>query len=265
MHATEAMVLSRWPLMTDNRGPGTKKGDGEHRMRRDFNGIKVLAVDLIGTLAERVGMTFADRASQHLAKNGCTLTPAAFRGLFRKRYLEYSLGNYAGDQEFYSVLCADLSQEACQPWIEALTDIWLQCSPAFDDAQPFLEQASRTHRLILSSNYVGDWARRLLASNHWEKYFQALVVSSECRFRKPSKQFFLEVLKVSGVTCPNEILVIGDSLVNDVYGAACAGLHAVLLDRKTETGNHNFPETVPRVYSLDELVQSMLGKQFVSR
>src|SRR5215469_14586258 len=149
-------------------------------MRRDFNGVKVLAVDLIGTLAKRVGMTFTDRASQHLAKNGCDITPAGLRRLFQKQYWEYSLGNYAGDREFYSVLSADLSCEACPASLEALTDIWLQCSPAFDDAQPFLEQASRTHRLILSSNYVGDWARRLLASNHWEKYFQALVVSSDC-------------------------------------------------------------------------------------
>ena len=234
-------------------------------MRLELNGIKVLAVDLIGTLAERVGMTFAGRGSEHLAKNGYDIAPARLRSLYRKRYLEYTLGNYASDREFYSVLSADLSCEGQQPWLEALTDIWLQCSPAFDDAQPFLEQASRTHRLILSSNYVGEWARRLLADNHWEEYFQGLVVSSECRFRKPSRHFFLELLRVSGVTSPDEILVIGDSLVNDVYGAACAGLHAVLVDRNTEAGKREFPEKVPCVRSLDELMQCMTNKQLVSR
>jgi HAD superfamily hydrolase (TIGR01549 family) len=234
-------------------------------MRLELNVIKVLAVDLIGTLAKRVGATFADRGSEHLAKNGRDIAPAKLRALYRKRYLEYSLGNYASDREFYSVLSADLSGEAWQPWLETLTDIWLQCSPAFDDAQPFLEQASRTHRLILSSNYVGEWARRLLTDNHWEEYFKALVVSSECRFRKPSRRFFLELLKVSGVMSPDEILVIGDSLVNDVYGAASAGLHAVLLDRNTEPSKHEFPGRVPCVQSLDELMQCMTNKQFVSR
>ncbi len=234
-------------------------------MRLELSGIKVLAVDLIGTLAKKVGATFADRGSEHLAKNGCDIAPARLRALYRKRYLEYSLGNYASDREFYSVLSADLSCEAWQPWLETLTDIWLQCSPAFDDAQPFLEQASRTHTLILSSNYVGGWARRLLADNHWEEYFKALVVSSECRFRKPSRRFFLELLKVSGVTSPNEILVIGDSLVNDVYGAACAGLHAVLLNRNTEASKHEFTEGIPCVQSLDELMQCMTNKQLVSR
>jgi FMN phosphatase YigB (HAD superfamily) len=234
-------------------------------MRLELNGVKVLAVDLIGTLAKRVGMTFAGCASEYLAKNGCEIAPAKFRALYRKRYLEYSMGNYASDAEFCSVLAADLSCGPSQPWLGALTDIWLQCSPAFDDAHPFLEQVRRTHRLILSSNYVGDWARRLLARNHWEEYFEALVVSSECRFRKPSRQFFLELLKVSGVTSPDEILVIGDSLVNDVYGAACAGHRAVLVDRNTEASKREFPETVSCVQSLDELMQCMTDAQLVSR
>lgn len=232
-------------------------------MRIDSKGVKVLAVDLIGTLAERVGMTFADRASQHLAKNGYDIKPAAFRGLFRKRYLEYSLGNYAGDREFYSVLSADLSCEARQPFLDDLADIWLQCSPPFDDAQPFLEQTSRAYRLILSSNYVGDWARRLLATNHWEQYFQALVVSSECRFRKPSRGFFLELLKVSGVTYPRDVLVIGDSLVNDVHGAASVGLQAVLVDRNSAP-TKRFQETAACVRSLDELMQFLTSRQLVS-
>jgi hypothetical protein len=66
-----------------------------------LDGIKVLAVDLIGTLARKVGMTFAVRASEYLAKNGYDIAPARFRALYRKRYLEYSMGNYASDPEFY--------------------------------------------------------------------------------------------------------------------------------------------------------------------
>lgn len=233
-------------------------------MRPELDGIKVLAVDLIGTLAKKVGMTFAIRASEYLAENGYDIAPSKFRALYRKRYLEYSIGNYASDQEFYSVLSADLSGEAWLPWLETLTDMWIQCSPAFDDAQPFLEQASRSHRLILSSNYVGQWARRMLVNNHWEEYFQTLVVSSECRFRKPSRHFFLEVLKISGVTFPDQILVIGDSLADDVYGAARAGLQAVLMDRNTEAGKRELQETVPSVQSFDELVQRLTSKQLVS-
>jgi FMN phosphatase YigB (HAD superfamily) len=234
-------------------------------MRLELDDIKVVAVDLIGTLARKVGMTFVVQASEYLAKNGCDIAPAKFRSLFRKRYLEYSMGNYPNDREFYAVLSADLSGVASQPCLENLTDMWIDCSPAFDDAQHFLEQASRTHRLILSSNYVGEWARRMLANNHWQEYFQAVVVSSECRFRKPSRHFFLELMRASGVESPDVILVIGDSLANDVYAATGAGLRAVLIDRSAEVGDPELPKTVPFVRSLDELVQCLTSKQLVAR
>jgi HAD superfamily hydrolase (TIGR01549 family) len=234
-------------------------------MRPDLDGIKVLAVDLMGTLVNKADKAFAVHGSQYLADHGHDISPARFRTFFRKRYLEYSMGNYPSDREFYTVLSADLSSEGPQPWLEALTGIRIQCSPPFDDAQPFLEQASRTHRLILSSNHVGEWARRTLVENHWGNYFQGLVVSSECRFRKPSRHFFLELLKVSGVACPDEILVIGDSLVDDVYGAARAGLQAVLMDRNPEAPRREFREAAPSVQSLDELAQRLTGEQLVWR
>ena len=234
-------------------------------MRLDLDDIKVLAVDLIGTLVNKADKTFAVRGSEYLAANGYDISPAKFRTLYRRRYLEYSMGNYESDREFYSVLSADLSSDGPQPWLEALTEIRIQCSPAFDDAQPFLEQASRTHRLVLSSNYVGEWACRMLVNNHWREYFQALVVSSECRFRKPSRYFFLELLRASGVKSPDEILVIGDSLTNDVYGSARAGLRAVLMDRNTEGRELEFPKTVPSVQSLEELMRCLTGKQLVAR
>lgn len=234
-------------------------------MRLELDDITVLAVDLIGTLAKKVGMTFAVRASEYLAKNGYDIPAAKFRSLFRKRYLEYSMGNYTNDAEFYSVLSADLSGQASRGCLEALTEMWIECSPALDDAQRFLEQAGRTHRLILSSNYVGEWARRMLCNNHWQEYFQALVVSSECRFRKPSRHFFLELMRASGVKSPAEILVIGDSLANDVYAATREGLRAVLIDRSAEAGEPELPKTVPFVRSLDELAQCLTSKQLVAR
>jgi FMN phosphatase YigB (HAD superfamily) len=233
-------------------------------MKLELDGIKVLAVDLIGTLANKADKTFAVRGSQYLAENGYDISPARFRTLYRKRYLEYSMGNYGSDHEFYSVFSADLSCDGPQPWLEALTDIRIQCSPAFDDAQPFLEQASRTHRLILSSNYVGQWARRMLVNNHWEDYFQGLVVSSACRFRKPSRHFFLELLEVSAVTSPYEVLVIGDSPTNDVYGAARAGLQALLMDRNAEARKCEFPKRVPSVHSLGELLRRLTGQSLVA-
>jgi FMN phosphatase YigB (HAD superfamily) len=104
----------------------------------------------------------------------------------------------------------------------------------------------------------------MLVNNHWEEYFQRLVVSSECRFRKPSRHFFHELLRVSEVTSPDQILVIGDSLTDDVYGATRAGLRAVLMDRNPEAPARQFPQTVLSVQSLDEVTRRLTSKEFVS-
>ncbi len=232
-------------------------------MTPEFAGIKVLAVDLVGTLTKRVNKTFAARGSEHLARNGYKIEPATFRRLFRNRYVEYTMGNYASDREFYSALAFDLSIEEWDPWLQNLTDLWTGYNTPFGDAQPFLEQVTRTHRLILSSNYVAEWADRVIAAAHWEGNFHRRVISSECRFRKPSRQFFRELLKVSGVNCPEEVLVIGDSLANDVYGATHAGLRAVLVARSAKARKSEYPETVPRVQSLHDLVPCLTGEQAV--
>jgi HAD superfamily hydrolase (TIGR01549 family) len=164
------------------------------------------------------------------------------------------MGNYETDREFYSAVLADLSREY-DPSVEALTDTYIQCSSAVADASPFLETMCQSYRLVLASNYVGQWARRILVSNGWHSYFHGSVVSSDCGFRKPSRQFFLELLNTSGAS-PSEVLMIGDSVVNDVYGARAAGLRSVVLDRDgtSETG---LVENAPCFSSLNELASTL--------
>lgn len=235
-----------------------------------LNGVDVLAVDLVGTLVERASKAFLARGSEHLVSNGYDVSPADFRSVFRRRYREYSMGNYASDREFYSVLLADLSHVEWDPCFEELTDILIECSPAFADAAPFLEQASAAYKLVLSTNYVKEWAERILVSSHWERYFQASVVSSDCRARKPSRRFFSELLKVSGTASPSQILFIGDSLVNDAYGASSSGLKALLLDRRGAHRERKFLKAVPAVSSLSDFTNFLTGeradeaKQFVA-
>jgi HAD superfamily hydrolase (TIGR01549 family) len=199
-----------------------------------FDGVSVLAIDLVGTLIYKPTPHFYSAAADFLSKQGSQVSLDGFRRTFRRRYWEHSMGNYETDREFYSAVLADLSR-AYDPSVEALTDIYIQGSSAFADASPFLETMCQSYRLVLASNYVGQWARRILVSNGWLSYFHGSLVSSDCGFKKPSRQFFLELLKTSGAS-PSEVLMIGDSVVNDAYGARTAGLRSVVLDRDGAPG-----------------------------
>ena len=165
------------------------------------------------------------------------------------------MGNYETDREFYSAVVGDLFR-TYDPSVEALTQIYVQSSPAFADASQFLETMCQRYKLVLASNYIGEWARRILESNNWLPYFHGSLISSDCGFRKPSRQFFLELLKICGAS-PSEVLMIGDSVVSDVYGATAAGLKSVLLDRDGASDGHGCYERVLSFSSLHELASTL--------
>jgi HAD superfamily hydrolase (TIGR01549 family) len=227
-----------------------------------FDGVSVLAIDLVGTLIYKPTPHFYSAAADFLSKQRSQVSLDGFRRTFRRRYWEHSMGNYETDREFYSAVLADLSR-AYDPSVEVLTDIYIQGSSAFADASPFLETMCQSYRLVLASNYVGQWARRILESNGWLDDFHECLVSSDCGFKKPSRQFFLELLKLSGAS-PSEVLMIGDSVVNDVYGARAAGLKSALLDRDGASGEHGLWEGAPSFSSLNELA-SILAPERMAR
>jgi len=224
-----------------------------------IDGISVLAIDLVGTLVYKPTPHFYKAASDFLTKHGIQDSMDGFRRIFRRRYWEHSMGNYETDREFYSAVAADLSR-TYDPSVEKLTEIYVQSSPAFPEASHFLETMCQSYRLVLASNYVGPWAKRILESNGWLPHFHWSLVSSDCGFRKPSRQFFLELLKISGAS-PSEVLMIGDSVVSDVYGATAAGLRSILLDRNGIFAGHGFFQHVPSFPSLDELAGTLVPER----
>ena len=68
--------------------------------------------------------------------------------------------------------------------------------------------------------------------------FDFTVFAHECGFPKPDRRIFEFALFKSGCQ-PEEVLHVGDSLENDVFGANNSGLRSVWLNRKhsrNETG-----------------------------
>ena len=231
-------------------------------MTSNFDGVRTLAIDLVGTLVCKPTPHFYRAAAELLSNRGTQVSLDGFRRTFRRRYWEHSMGNYETDSEFYSALLADLSR-MYDPSLEAITELYVQASTAFPDALEFLETMSQSYRLVLASNHVGQWAARILESNGWLPYFRGYLISSDCRFRKPSRQFFRELLKIAKAS-PSEVLMIGDSIVNDVYGARAAGLRSVLLDRDGAVRELRSDRNFLWFSSLNELAVSLAPGRIVS-
>jgi putative hydrolase of the HAD superfamily len=95
------------------------------------------------------------------------------------------------------------------------------------EAEPVLNELfSRGFELGMASNFDGR-LRDVLAPFPAMKLLSNLVISSEVGWRKPAPAFFASVCRSVGLS-PEQVLYVGDDLVNDYQGARDAGLQSVL-------------------------------------
>ena len=117
--------------------------------------------------------------------------------------------------------------------------------PDVPDALDSLQ--SRGYRLGIVSN----WESRLVQlcrAHGIADYFDFAVVSEVEGFVKPHPHMYRRALELAGVPA-EQVLHVGDSLRDDIQGAAAVGIRGVLLDR---TGCAHV-EYEPRIASLAEL------------
>ena len=108
----------------------------------------------------------------------------------------------------------------------ASPDVWR----AYDDVAPAVDAlASRGIQLGIVSNW-DDRLRPILDGLGLSKYFEAIIVSCEVAFPKPSPVIFEHASKKLGMA-PQFILHVGDRADHDVAGAKSAGFQSVLLER----------------------------------
>jgi putative hydrolase of the HAD superfamily len=111
----------------------------------------------------------------------------------------------------------------------ASPDVWR----VYDDVAHAVDMlASRGIQLGIVSNW-DDRLRAILEGLGLSKYFEAIIVSCEVGFPKPSPVIFEHASKKLGMA-PEFILHVGDSMDQDVAGAKSAGFQSVLLERRAQ-------------------------------
>jgi putative hydrolase of the HAD superfamily len=111
------------------------------------------------------------------------------------------------------------------------------------------ELTKRALKLGVISNF-DDRAYTVMRSLGILQFFDAVTLSSETGYCKPDREIFEAAVHSLGVPA-SEVLLVGDSLHDDVEAAMKAGLSAVLIDRR---GRHTSANHVPRISSLKEVL-----------
>ena len=111
------------------------------------------------------------------------------------------------------------------------------------------EVKKRSLKLGVISNF-DDRAYSVMRSLNILQFFDSVTLSSETGYCKPDREIFDAAVRSLGVPA-SEVLLVGDSLHDDVEAAMNAGLPAVLVDRR---GRHASAEHVARISSLKEVL-----------
>jgi HAD superfamily hydrolase (TIGR01549 family) len=98
------------------------------------------------------------------------------------------------------------------------------------------------YRLGLLSNFDdAQCGREVLADTGVAELFEAVIISAEVRLRKPDPRIFGRMLAMLNLM-PHEVLYVGDTPVDDVWGAHQVGIPTVWISK----GVAALPEGIPQ-------------------
>ena len=105
-----------------------------------------------------------------------------------------------------------------------------------------IRQLAPHYRLGLLSNFDdAQCGREVLADTGIAELFEAVIISAEVRLRKPDPRIFRQMLAMLDLE-PQEVLYVGDTPLDDVWGACQVGIPAVWISK----GAAALPEGIPQ-------------------
>ena len=121
----------------------------------------------------------------------------------------------------------------------------------FCDTIPLMKvlQAKAIKAAILT-NGPSDGQRAKFTALALSRYIQRIYIGEEIGFSKPNRKAFELVLQDLNAAA-SDVVMVGDSIENDINGAEQVGIQAVLIDR----GNRYSEHSGTRIATLSELIK----------
>lgn len=146
----------------------------------------------------------------------------------------------------YSKLSPELVRKAMKKLFTVMETYW-QPMPGVHRVLNRLRDEG--YRLGLISN-AGDAADvyKLIYNARLGGYFDPVVISAEVGFRKPDRRIYEVLLQAWGLP-PQNLVMIGDRLEQDILGAQMAGMHQIWLiaEKKLDRDFSGEDEIVPEI------------------
>jgi len=221
-------------------------------MPRNF--LRAVIFDLGGTLMyeraswETITVQADEALTNYLREQGMELNLSTFPREFRKRLSQYFRKREKDLLETtYSFVLRDLltdkgygdvEETVLRSALDRLFAITQTNWVLEEDTLPTLQKLEADgYRLGLVSNAGDDQDVQQLARRFdISQYFDFLLTSAACSYRKPHPRIF-ELALSNWYFLPSEAVMVGDNLDADIRGAKSAGLYAVWISRRAGQQN----------------------------
>jgi putative hydrolase of the HAD superfamily len=226
----------------------------------DLGETLVYSKDTWAPVLIQADRTLADK----LFEMGIELDRDSFHGEFNKRLQEY----YADrDKDLYERTTSmvlknllkdkgvtDAPDSVIRAALDALYGVTQQNWYPEEDAAPTLKKLQeRGLRLGIVSN-AGDHkdVLELVEKAQLESYFDFVITSALCSYRKPHPRIFQMALTHWGSIKPEEVAMVGDKLEADIWGAQQMGMLTFWMKRRYKK-TREF--SVQADYAINELLE----------
>jgi HAD superfamily hydrolase (TIGR01509 family) len=206
-----------------------------------------IVFDAMGVIFEE-GDDILNRLVPFLRRRGCLLDGEAVHAVYRRA----SLGEISS-RAFWEAIGFGGEYPAVE---REYLDTCLQLDPRFIETAG---QLADRFSLAVLSNDIAEWSAYLRHRHGLDRLFQAAVISSEARVRKPAPEIYrilLDRLHARGEDC-----VFIDDRIPNLEPAAALGMIPVWLAREEESSER---VTLHRIKSLTEL-PGLVGRIFPER
>lgn len=203
-------------------------------------------------------------------KNACMNQKINFD---EEKYLQYKEANKIAKQ-----MIPDYLKKLSEFRICRVRQFFLLIGESNKDVEKFVSDYEENSKIgflfddVIDTIFKMDFITKVVATNgchdiRYSKFrnseikdcFNGFYSSEQLGVEKPNKEFFEKILSFYNVN-HNEVLVIGDNVKTDIYGALNANLDCCLINRnKVEINLGNFDNKIYIIEHLNELLYILKG------